>query len=140
MKKPIAKVRPGDVVYVDRGLYKHYGVYIENGCVADFSPTTGSDALGNKHNAIVHEKSVDEFLDGCPGRVDNSPGLHSRKQTLKRAKSAIGTGYGSYNLVFNNCEHKAREWQTGEWKSKQVEDAIEIAVNTIEKAIKFFKK
>jgi len=125
MKKPIEEARSGDVVCVDRGLYRHYGVY-DNGKVIDISPCNGDDSLLNKHAAHIRKRSLRSFLNGDPGYVDNSPGIHSRKQTLKRARAEIGTGKNTYDLIFNNCEHKAREWQTGRKRSKQVEDAIEV--------------
>jgi len=126
MKKPITEAKSGDIICADRGLYRHYGVY-DHGMVIDISPKDGNNALQNKHTAHIRKRSIQSFLNGDPGYVDNSPGLHSRKQTLKRARAEIGTGAGSYDLVFNNCEHKAREWQTGQKQSKQVEDAVGIA-------------
>ena len=113
------KVRSGDVVCVDRGLYKHYGVY-DHGDVIEMSAGPGNISLSSKHQAHVRKESLSNFLNGDPGYVDNSPGKHSRKKTLKRAKKELGSGKGSYDLVNNNCEHKAREWQTGRKYSKQV--------------------
>ena len=128
-KKPISKARSGDVVCVDRGLYRHYGVYAGSGKVIDISPDNGNNSLTNKHNAVIRKRSLRSFLNGDPGYVDNSPGNHSRKQTLKRARKEVGSGRNSYDLLFNNCEHKAREWQTGRKQSKQVENAFEQVVN-----------
>ena len=123
MKKPISKARSGDIVCADRGIYRHYGVY-DNGKVIDISPDNNDNSLANKHNALIRERPLDDFLGGCPGYVDNSPGLHSRGKTVRRARAEIGTGRNSYDLIFNNCEHKAREWQTGQKQSNQVEDAV----------------
>jgi len=125
MKKPISKARTGDIICADRGLYRHYGIYDE-GRVIDISPEDNNNSLSNKHNAHIRKRPLEDFLDGCSGYVDNSPGLHSRKETVKRARQEIGTGKNSYNLIFNNCEHKAREWQTGYKQSNQVDEAIDI--------------
>ena len=130
MKKPISQARSGDIVCADRGLYRHYGVY-DGGKVIDISTPDGDNSLANKHNAHIRERPLGEFLGGCPGYVDNSPGLYSRKKTVKRARAEIGTGSNSYDLIFNNCEHKAREWQTGYKQSKQVEDAVETVVTAV---------
>ena len=130
-KKPISEARPGDVVSVDRGLYQHYGVYAGSGKVIDISPGNGDNSLGNKHTAHIRQRSLSGFLNGDPGYVDNSPGNYSRKETLRRARAEVGTGRDSYNLVFNNCEHKAREWETGRKQSKQVKNAVEQAVSVI---------
>ena len=130
MKKSISKARSGDVVCADRGFYRHYGIY-DQGNVIDISPDKGGDALSNKHNALIRERPLEDFLGGCPGYVDNSPGFHSRKETVRRARAEIGAGRNSYDLIFNNCEHKAREWQTGQKQSNQVDDAIEMIVSII---------
>ena len=127
--KPISQARSGDVICVNRGMYRHYGVYDGNGKVIDISPDNGDNSLRNKHNAHVRKRSLSGFLNGDPGFVDNSPGVHSRKQTLKRARAEVGTGRNSYDLLFNNCEHKAREWQTGRKHSGQVEDALEQVIS-----------
>jgi len=130
MKKPISEVRSGDVVCVDRGMYRHYGVY-DHGKVIDFSPCGGGDSLQNKHTAHVRKRSLDSFLSGDPGYVDNSPGIYSRSKTLRRARAELGSGRNSYDLVSNNCEHKAREWQTGRKHSKQVEEAGNIVTGIV---------
>ena len=125
MNKSLSKARTGDVICADRGLYRHYGIYDE-GKVIDISPEDNNNSLANKHNAQVRKRPLDDFLNGCSGYVDNSPGLYSRKKTVNRARQEIGTGKDSYNLIFNNCEHKAREWQTGYKQSNQVDEAINI--------------
>ena len=70
MKKPITKARSGDVVCADRGIYRHYGVY-DNGKVIDISPDNNDNSLANKHNALIRERPLDDFLSGCPGYVGN---------------------------------------------------------------------
>jgi hypothetical protein len=138
MKGPIEKVRSGDVICVDRGLYRHYGVY-DHGKVIDISPANGDNSLQNKHTAHIRKRSLRSFLDGDHGYVDNSPGLYSRKQTLKRARAEIGSGGNTYDLIFNNCEHKAREWQTGQKRSKQVEDAIGVVGKVASAILELFR-
>jgi hypothetical protein len=138
MKKPISEAKSGDVVCADRGLYRHYGVY-DNGKVIDISPENNDNSLQNKHNAYIRKRSMTSFLNNDPGYVDNSPGPYSREQTLKRARAEIGTGKNSYSLIFNNCEHKAREWQTGYKQSKQVENAIEKTFNAVNVIIDIFR-
>ena len=136
--KPISEARSGDVVCVDRGLYRHYGVYEGDGRVIDISTDNDNNALSSKHNASIRNRSLQSFLGGDPGYVDNSPGLHSRKKTLKRARAEVGTGRNSYDLIFNNCEHKAREWQTGKKQSRQVENAVMQTANVIIRVLDMF--
>jgi len=135
--KPITKAKSGDIVCADRGFYRHYGVKDGNE-VIDLSPGNGDNSLHNKRTAHVRKRPLESFLKNNPGYVDNSPGLHSRKQTLKRAREEIGTGRGSYDLVFNNCEHKAREWQTGQKQSRQVDNAVVIAGRIVSEIIGMF--
>ena len=52
------QVRAGDVLGVDRHLYKHYGIYIGHGRVIHFAP----DA---KDVTCIHEAPMAEFLDGA---------------------------------------------------------------------------
>jgi hypothetical protein len=137
MKKSISKAKSGDVVCADRGLYKHYGVF-DHGKVIDISTPNDDNSLQNKHNAHIRKRSMRSFLNGDPGYVDNSPCLHSKKKTLKRARAEIGTGRNSYDLLFNNCEHKAREWQTGYKKSKQVDDVFDKAEKVLSDIFSIF--
>lgn len=137
-KKPISEARPGDVVSVNRGLYRHYGVFEGNGKVIDISPSNDDNSLSNKHTAVVRKRSVRSFLNGDPGYVDNSPGNYSRKETLNRARADVGSGQNSYNLVYNNCEHKAREWETGTKQSKQVDNAFEQTASIIKNILDIF--
>jgi len=113
------KIRSGDVVCADRGLYKHYGVY-DHGNVIEMSFGKGDKSLKRKNNAYVHKVSMKDFSNGDPCYVDNSSERYSHKKTLKRAKREIGSGRGTYDIVYNNCEHKAREWETGRKQSEQV--------------------
>jgi len=106
--KKISKIRSGDVVCVDRGLYRHYGVF-DDGHVIDISPNSRDNSLDNKHNAHIRRRTLNDFLNSDPGYVDNSRGIHSRRETVKRARAEIGSGRGTYDLISNNCEHKARE-------------------------------
>jgi len=121
MKKSIYEARSGDVVYVKRGLYKHYGVY-DHGDVIEMSADRGKMSLFVKSNAFVRKVQLNDFLKGDPGYVDNSPGEYSRKETLKRARKEIGYTSGAYDPFNNNCEHKARKWETGYKQSEQADD------------------
>ena len=50
--------------------------------------------------------------------------LYSGEETVKRARSKIGTG--GYNLALNNCEHFAVWCKTGVKDSSQVNNILEI--------------
>jgi hypothetical protein len=114
---------PGDILAVDRGLYRHYGVYAGDGKVIQYASKDGDFGSG----ACVHETEMNGFLRGGKCQicaVKGKKGLfghpaYSRQRTLERAKSRIGEQ--SYNLVFNNCEHFAMWCKTGVSRSQQVQ-------------------
>ena len=117
------KLELGDIVFVDRGCYKHYGIYIGRGRVINYAAEDG-DFQGE---ISVHECSLKHFLDGGECCAIKFPSdfkgfLYSPEETVKRAKSRLGEH--SYNLITNNCEHFAWWCKTGESKSEQVEDSV----------------
>ena len=59
-------VKYGDVIYVDRGIYKHYGIYIGNDRVIHYSGSSGlsSSSASSGSDASIHEAPISEFLDG----------------------------------------------------------------------------
>jgi hypothetical protein len=121
-------IQPGDILYVNRGFYKHYGVYVGNGKVIHFAPLAGKEI--NAENAVVHETDLDNFLKGGELSIDRkSKAKFSGEEIVERAWSEVGTK--SYNLVFSNCEHFARWCKTGVYESDQVNAAIDVAVEGV---------
>ena len=121
MRKP----RNGDVIRVDRGLYAHYGIYVEapsGGHVIHYTGDNGhSDFKG-----VVRETSLREFLDGDNNfsicRFDDDekyPHVYSGDETVRRARQKIGEK--KYNLLAHNCEHFAMWCKTGKYDSCQTE-------------------
>lgn len=119
--------RAGDVIYVDRGLYKHYGVYVGRGQVVHFAAKDGSEISSD--NAIIHKCTLAAFLKGGKLLVDTLiKHKYSFRETALRALSCVGErGHrdNGYNLVFNNCEHFASWCASGEERSRQVESAVQ---------------
>ena len=142
----------GDVICVDRGLYKHYGVYAaDSKHVIHYTGATGPDDF----NGIVRETTLSEFLNGAenftvcnfPEHPRNLPAintdnpfakilrivrevkqmnyhLYSGDETVKRARSRLGEG--GYNLALNNCEHFAVWCKTGVRDSSQVNNVLDM--------------
>ncbi|MFP3043297.1 lecithin retinol acyltransferase family protein [Treponema primitia] len=54
------RLKKGDVIYTDRGVYQHYGVYIGRKKVIHYASETGD--FGD--DICVHETSLDNFLKG----------------------------------------------------------------------------
>ena len=124
----LSKIKVGDILYVNRGYYKHYGVYIGEGKIIHFAPLNGAEI--NSKNAVIHETNLDDFLKGGEPEIDKkSKSKYNRLEIVKRACSQVGSN--GYNLVFSNCEHFARWCKTGIHESNQVDEAMEIVVESV---------
>jgi len=110
---------PGDVIWVDRGAYRHCGIYEGGGRVIHFAAKKGSET--SAENAVVHSVSLEDFQRGCPLKIIKFPGGFSPEETLRRAYQRIGEK--GYDLFTNNCDHFATWCKTGEHRSLQVDDA-----------------
>jgi hypothetical protein len=120
----LLNIQSGDILYVHRGLYKHYGVYAGDGKVIHFAPLTGKEIKAE--SAVVHETTLGNFLKGGILKIDNkSKAKYPRSEIVERARSQIGKK--SYSLVFYNCEHFANWCRTGVYESNQVNSAIDVA-------------
>lgn len=117
------KLKPGDVIYAQDVLYRHYGIYEGNGKVIDFSSSKGHET--DAADACIREKSLSAFAKGRECGVDDSvEQKFSPNETVRRARSQIGRRKGEYNLATNNCEHFARECKSGKSESKQVQKVV----------------
>lgn len=124
--------QPGDVIYVNRegGLYKHFGIYTGDGNVVHFAPSQANKI--DSASADVRQTSLFNFSSGDEVHLDvYGIAQYSRDEIVHRANNQIGRQLGSYNLMFNNCEHFARWCQTGYHESYQVERVAEGIVYAI---------
>ena len=119
-------IKKGDILFVDRGLYKHYGIYAGNGMVIHYSDKNSNFGTDIK----IQEASLDDFASGFEVKVcqldEKKYTLYSGEETLKRAYSRLDEK--NYNLIFNNCEHFAVWCKTGISDSDQVNKIIRTAV------------
>ena len=119
-------LKKGDIIFVDKGLYKHYGIYAGNGVVVHYSDKNGNFGTDIK----IQEASLEDFASGFEVKVcqldEKKYTLYSDEETLKRAYSRLGEK--NYNLIFNNCEHFAVWCKTGISDSEQVNKIIRTAV------------
>ncbi|UTC63339.1 lecithin retinol acyltransferase family protein [Treponema sp. OMZ 787] len=111
----------GDILFVDRGLYQHYGIYAGNGRVIHYA-----DKLGDFGNDIcIQEVSLETFAKGAEIKICNLPSSvkqYTGEETVERARSRLGEE--EYNLIFNNCEHFAVWCKTGISDSSQVNKVL----------------
>jgi hypothetical protein len=120
-----SEINPGDILCVNRGLYKHYGIYIGNSTVIHYAASDGDFGI----DASVHKTVLKEFEDGGKAKVVKLHGTgkqFSPEETVCRAISRIGEK--KYNLLSNNCEHFAFWCKTGMNKSGQVEKAASAVI------------
>ena len=119
-------VQKGDIIYVNRGLYKHYGIYNNDSCVIHFSPDQGKEI--NPATAYIRETSLEEFLKDGSVQIDRTvKPVFPPDEIARRALCLVGTHLKKYRLFSFNCEHFACWCATGEFESKQVEKGVAIA-------------
>ncbi|HOY66158.1 MAG TPA: lecithin retinol acyltransferase family protein [Candidatus Ozemobacteraceae bacterium] len=91
--------------------YRHYGVYAGRGQVIHFTGDTPSAARIRLTSLTEFEKGT--FLDGI---ATGGSGIHADERVefpegkaaaVRRARSLLGTDFGGYHLLRNNCEHFA---------------------------------
>jgi hypothetical protein len=122
----MAVAQKGDVIYVNRGLYKHFGIYNNDESVIHFSPDQGKEI--SPENAYIRETSLFEFLNGGDLEINRSiKPAFPPEEIARRALRMVGTNLKKYNLLSFNCEHFAFWCATGKLKSKQVETGVTIA-------------
>lgn len=118
-------IKPGDVIFVNRGLYKHYGVYVGNDTVIHFSG--GSNGELSAQKACILKTSLEKFRKDGKIQVENRQNMQEKsfspRETVMRAMNAVGSEKGKYSLIWNNCEHFANWCKYGEKRSVQVEKA-----------------
>lgn len=128
----------GDVIYVDRGFYKHYGVYVGNGHVVHFAGDQENELDPTK--AYIQETDLADFLRGGNGFIDkSSDARYSPEEIVMRARAVVGEGKGLYNLVFRNCEHFARWCKSGIPESQQVNEVVEGLLSITDSVVSFAK-
>lgn len=94
-------------------LPEHYGIYDGNGWVYHF---TGD----NIDNAKIQFTTLKEFERGGIAYMENVyEEKYDAEEVIRRASSQVGSIFGGYNLLKNNCEHFVYWCVTGVRKSKQ---------------------
>lgn len=133
---------PGDVLYVIRTLgpqdlealrtrlvatgavigsvltYRHYGIADGNDGVVHFVGATG--LFGG--DIRIRHTSIATFAQSDQVQIDDyvtALGAFPRDQILQRAIDKVGSSFGGYNLLTNNCEHFASWAATGKRISRQ---------------------
>lgn len=125
----------GDVLYIDHTTYQHYGLYIGNGKIIHFS---NGDLLNleNPINIKIRETTITNFQNGNKAIVSNNPSRDSVDTIIKRAKNKLGSNFGGYNLITNNCEKFVRWCESGidedGYPSEQVFTTYDKIINALD--------
>jgi len=125
---------PGTVIYADRKMYFHYGVYVGNGMVVNYKGAPGHET--DAKTAMIRLTSIEDFAGKSTVYIDktyNSP--FSGDEIARRARNKVGTGLGEYNLMTNNCEHFANWCRYNKKTSSQVDNAYRRIGNFFEAII-----
>ena len=128
---PGRKIRLGDILWVDRGLYHHCGIYEGEGRVIHFAAPEGSEI--SAEDAVIHRTTFEHFKDGGPVKVIDIAEGFTPEETVSRARSRLGER--GYDFASNNCDHFAIWCKTGKHRSLQVDGvkAILKAIGTVSK-------
>ncbi|WP_373601137.1 lecithin retinol acyltransferase family protein [Paraclostridium bifermentans] len=122
------KANYGDLIFVDHGLYKHFGIYINDDCVIHYDGKIDDRFL---REMCIRQTTLDRFLaskDSFSIYNFNCSDIDAC-EVVSRAKSRIGEE--NFNLIFNNCEHFGLWCKTGVSKSNQVNLIVNLILFTI---------
>jgi hypothetical protein len=115
----------GDVISVacTRGIivFRHFGIDLGDGTIVHLATESDGKSMS------VQRVPFEQFSVGKPIRIEQEVGESLAKDLVaERALQAVGKS--GYHLIWDNCEHFAREMKTGVARSHQVEDAIKSVV------------
>ena len=90
-------IHPGGLLWVDKKLYHHCGIYEGDGNIIHFSSPEGSEI--NAEKAVIRRSSFEEFRKGCTVKVIEIEGSFPPDKTVHLARSQINTnGFYMQNL------------------------------------------
>lgn len=119
--------------------YRHYGIDIGDGSIIHF---TGKDLILTNSDANVQHTSIEQFSEGRESKIDIIVKPKYDRETISiRSLKKVGSNFGGYDLLRNNCEHFAYWCVTGKRTSRQVfflnddQNIIEKAVENIFESI-----
>ncbi|KAM6930875.1 phospholipase A and acyltransferase 4-like, partial [Xenentodon cancila] len=114
------EAKPGDLIEIFRGVYKHWAVYVGGGYVVHLVTT------GEYYGHIVLKQKLEDVVGKDKWKVNNLLD-HKHKprpvnDIVKSACSMVDTNL-EYDLLKYNCEHFATEMRYGKPESRQVQNA-----------------
>ncbi|CAL1532399.1 unnamed protein product [Lymnaea stagnalis] len=131
------KLKPGDLVKFDRGVYHHWAVYVGNGKLIHFineesnyipqaMQTSSMVLFPNDDKARIVEQDFWAVVGDSKadfGNMESEGWIPLDRHTIvERARSCLGPA--KYNLYSQNCEHFAKWCRYNRAKSDQVDDLV----------------
>lgn len=89
----------GTVIYADRGAYQHYGVYVGDNEVVHFN----TDKDGKSR--IIKTSLIRFALCSKVNKCYVTEYTYDLELVACRAESKLGSNFGGYDFITNNCEH-----------------------------------
>ncbi|XP_058471595.1 phospholipase A and acyltransferase 3-like [Solea solea] len=121
------KVKPGDLIEIDRGIYQHWAVYVGgNEVVHLVTADNGSlELLSNTSTAEVRRDKLQEVV-GCnkfiiKNLLDDQYEPREPDVIVQDACGMVGRS-SRYNLATSNCEHFVTNLRYGKPESRQVKN------------------
>jgi hypothetical protein len=144
----------GSLIEIDRGLYKHWAYYCQNGFCYHITDHENYDigrtaavsqsmsfSLGfEKVKAVIRYARLEDIMKNSGSRTPSKARVNNQEEEAKRKKlEAIDPKVTleflekasqkelplEYNLTYRNCEHYVTAWKYGEGFSDQVDGAYE---------------
>lgn len=131
------KIKPtyGSLIRVNRGIYYHHGVYVDDDHVIHFaSIIPGHEMDPDMASVIVSD--IKTFLKD--GEVETRVYTDEEKKSVRKPEEIVNYAYSKlgmkgYNVVSYNCEHFANECAFGEAKSEQVNQVLDFLASIFAK-------
>ncbi|XP_032138939.1 phospholipase A and acyltransferase 4 isoform X2 [Sapajus apella] len=138
MASPHQELKPGDLIEIFRLGYQHWALYVGDGYVIHLAPPSEYPRAGPSsalsvldRNAVVKQERLEDVVEGCNYRVNNSLDREYRPRPIQviisSAKKKVGQKM-EYNIVRRNCEHFVTELRYGKSRCKQVESTVDKGV------------
>ncbi|XP_036379694.1 phospholipase A and acyltransferase 3-like [Megalops cyprinoides] len=126
--------KPGDLIEIDRGVYKHWALYMGAGYVIHIVPPSEVAGAGVHslmsvaHNAARVQLDPLETVAGtdsyCVNNLLDSEYVpRDIDEILMEAKSMVGCVL-RYDIISYNCEHFVTNLRYGKPESRQVRNAL----------------
>lgn len=118
----------GSQIRVNRGLYYHHGIYIDDDNVIHFASLEPGKEMDPESASVVCT-SLSQFLKDGKLEVKeyNSSELAKKRSETEIVNIAMSRlGEKGYNVVNNNCEHFSNDCVFGEKRSEQTENILNL--------------